>query len=467
MSIILPKKTLSVFSLVMLNVIAIDSLRTLPLSAIYGTSLIFYYLVAAVIFFLPTAFIAAELATGWPERGGIYVWTREAFGKKIGFMTIWLQWFYNICWYPTIMALIAATIAYVVDPNLVNSKIYMLSVILILFWGATLINCFGMRISNILSTLGAIIGTLLPMGFIIILALIWLLKGNPSAIKFTWHDVLPNLSSFQNLTLLTAVLYGLVGMEMSAAHALEVKNPQRDYPRAMMWSTVIILFSMIFGSLAVAIVVPPEKLNIVAGLLEAFRLFFVNFHLEFLMPVIAILMVIGALGGVGAWILSPSKGLLVASEDGSLPQCLSVPGKHGAPVRILLIQGILFTALCSVFVLMPSVSSGFWVLTDITAILSLIVYVLMFSAALVLRIKYPEVKRSFKTPGGKIGLWVFCLMGLGTCIFIILIGFIPPAQISVGNIWIYESILIIGVIVGCVAPWVIGLANSQPKKKRA
>lgn len=449
------KKTLSVFGLVMLNVIAIDSLRTLPLSAVYGTSLIFYYVIAALAFFLPTAFIAAELATGWPERGGIYVWTREALGKKFGLMAIWLQWFYNLCWYPTIMALIAATIAYVFDPNLANSKTYMLLMILGLFWVATFVNFLGMQASNLLSTLGAIVGTLLPMGLIIILAGIWLWTGHPSEINFNWHSVWPDLSSFQNLTLLTAVLYGLVGIEMSAAHALEVKNPQRDYPRAMAWSTVIILFSMTFGSLAVAIVVSPEKLNIVSGLLEAFRLFFISFHLGFLMPVIGILIVIGALAGVGAWILSPSKGLLVAAEDKSLPEWFAVTNRHGVPVRVLWIQGALFTVLCSVFILMPSVASAFWLLSDITAILSLIVYVLMFISVLVLRVRKPEVKRSFKVPGGKVGLWVFALLGLASCLLTIGIGFVPPAQIMIGSVWLYEAMLIGGVLLGCLAPWVL------------
>lgn len=457
------KHTLSVFGLIMTNVIAIDSLRSLPLSAVYGTSLIFYYLVAAVAFFLPSAFVAAELATGWPETGGIYIWTREAFGKKIGFMTIFLQWFYNLCWYPTIMALVAATIAYLINPELVNNKIYMFLIILILFWTATFLNCFGMRTSNFMSTFGAIIGTLAPIGFIIILSFIWIFKKHPAAINFNLHDFLPNLSSFQNLTLLTAMLYGLVGMEMSAAHAREVKNPQRDYPRAMIWSTVIILFSMIFGSLAVAIVVPPAKLNIVSGLLEAFRLFFIEFNLQGLMPLIACLIIIGALAGVAAWILSPSKGLLVASEDGSLPKALSKTGKHGAPTRILLIQGILFTGLSSLFIFMPSVSSTFWVLTDITAILSLLVYVLMFTAALVLRYKFPNIPRSFKVPGGLLGLWFFCLLGLTSCVFTLIVGFLPPSQIAVGNIWIYEIILISGVLLGCVIPWILSGLNKNKK----
>ena len=118
------KKPLNLLSLVAINVIAIDSLRTLPFSAEYGFSAVFYYLVAAITFFLPVSLVAAELATGWPETGGVYVWTREAFGKKTGLITIWLQWFYNIVWYPTIMSLIAVTIAYTFNPALEHSKLY-------------------------------------------------------------------------------------------------------------------------------------------------------------------------------------------------------------------------------------------------------------------------------------------------------------------------------------------------------
>lgn len=136
------KKPLSIFSLVMINVIAIDSLRTLPMSAEYGLSLVFYYAVAALLFFIPVALVSAELATGWPETGGIYVWAREAFGKQFGFLTIWLQWFYNICWYPTIMSFVAATLAYCINPHLVDSKAYMLTVIFLVFWGSTLVNFF-------------------------------------------------------------------------------------------------------------------------------------------------------------------------------------------------------------------------------------------------------------------------------------------------------------------------------------
>ena len=458
------KKSLSVFGLVMINVIAIDSLRTLPMSAEYGFSLVFYYLLAALFFFVPIALVAAELSTGWPEAGGVYLWVREAFGKKWGFLTIWMQWFYNICWYPTIMSFIAATLAYCIDPNLANNKVYMLTIVILFFWGATIINFWGMKASSLLSTLAAIIGTLIPMVFIIVLGAVWMTMKKPICIDFNWHSFFPDLSHIDNLVLLTAVLYGLVGIEMSAAHAGDVRNPQRDYPKAIFWSALIILATLIFSSLAIALVIPQKQLNIVTGLLQAFEIFFAAFHMSWLMPVLAFLIVLSSIGIANAWILGPSKSLLVACHDGCLPEKLGYKNSHGVPVVILIVQGIIFTILCSAFLLMPTVASGFWLLSNVTAILALMVYVAMFAAVLKLRYKCPEVKRSFVIPGGKMGLWIVCLAGSISSLFTIGIGFFPPPQIPVGNLATYEILMVTGVIVSCLLPFAIYAWHERAKK---
>jgi amino acid transporter len=254
-------KTLGIFAIVMINVIAVDSLRSLPFSAVYGFSIVFYYLLASLIFFIPIALVSAELATGCSNRGGIYLWVREAFGERWGFLTIWLQWVYNVVWYPTILAFIAGALAYLVNPALANNKIYMLSAILLLFWVATFINCFGMRWSSLVSTIGALIGTLIPMLLIITLGALWFYQGKPLQIAFTARAFWPDLSNINNLSFLIAVLFGLIGVEMSAVHADEVRNPGRAYPIAIFYSCLVIIFSLVFASLAIAIVVPQKQFN--------------------------------------------------------------------------------------------------------------------------------------------------------------------------------------------------------------
>jgi putative glutamate/gamma-aminobutyrate antiporter len=448
-------KTLGVFSLVMINVIAVDNLRSLTAGAEYGFALVFFYLLAALLFFIPTILVAAELATGWPTTGGVYVWVREAFGTRWGFLTIWMQWIYNVVWFPTIFAFIAGIFAYLINPELANNKIFMLSVILSAYWGLTLLNCLGLKVSHLISTLGAIIGTIFPMLLIAILGVAWLYLEKPSQINFSFNDFFPNLANMQNLAFLTNILFGLMGMEMSAVHAGDVKNPTRDYPRALFYSTFIILTTLVFSCLAITIVVPIKELNLVSGLIDAFTIFFKAYHMSWFLPIISVLIILGSLGGAGAWIIGPARGLLVASHDSNLPRFFEHRNKKNMPVGILLIQGVIVTILCTVFLIMPSVNSSYWLLSNLTAQLALIFYIFLFSAAIRLRYKHAHVERAFKIPGGLPGIWVVSGIGILTCAAAVILGFLPPSQVAVGNVASYEAVLIFGIIACCLPPFLL------------
>ncbi len=446
---------MSVLTLIMINVIAIDSLRSIPMGAHYGFSLVFYYLIAALAFFIPSALVSAELATGWPQTGGIYVWVREAFGIPVAFLVIWIQWIYNICWYPTILSFLAATLAYIINPQLAHNIFYMLSIIFVVYWSITIVTLFGMRASGTLSTITAIVGTIVPMAFITILGIIWIVYGEPIHITFSVNSFLPKITKPNNLVLLTGVVYGLIGMEMSAIHAQEVKDPQTNYPKALYYSTIIILVSLVLASLAVAIVVPAKQLNLVTGLLEAFLFFFRAFGLSWLMPIVAILIIIGAIGGIGAWVIGPTRGLLVAAQDGCIPPILQKTNSRNMPIAILITQGLIFTIICSVFLIMPSINSSFWILSDLTAQLAVSCYIFMFAAAIWLRYKHPRIKRTYKIPFGNFGIWVVGIFGIIASLFTLLIGYFPPTQFDIGSIVFYEAFLIIGFIVFYSIPLVI------------
>ncbi|KTD73244.1 APC family permease [Legionella tucsonensis] len=447
-----PKKVLSVFSLVMINVIAVDSLRTLPISAKLGLTLISYYIVAAFAFFIPVSLVAAELATAYPETGGIYVWVREAFGKRAAFITIWLQWIYNVVWYPTILAFITATLSYLITPELGNNKYYLLGTVLILFWVFTLLNCFGMKISSIVSTIGATIGTIFPMLFIIVLAALWIIQGKPMMVGYssTW---LPDFSSLGNLSLFAVVLFGLLGMEMSAVHAEEVKNPKHDYPKALFYSTILVISTLSLGSLAIVVVVPNESLSVVSGLIDAYAVFFKSYNMPWMTSIIALLIILGGLSGVSAWIIGPTKGLMVSARDGSLPEKFAYTNKFGAPTTILFSQAIIFTVLSSAFILFDSINAAYWMLSDLCAQMALLVYVFMFAAAIKLRYSKPDQPRGYTVPGGNIVMWFLCVIGIVCCLSAIIIGFVPPTQIPIGNVFIFESFLIGGLILFVLIPW--------------
>ena len=442
-----PKRVLSVFSLVMINVIAVDSIRTLPLAATYGLSLVTLYLIGAVLFFIPTALISAELATAWPMKGGIYVWVKEAFGARWGFLVVYLQWIYNIVWYPTILSLVAGTLAYLVDSALIDNKIYMTSMVLIIFWGSTLVNFLGMKMSSWISTLGSLIGTMLPMILIITCASYWLFTGQPSNTELSFAALVPKIDSLSQLVFFSAILYSLLGLEMSSVHALEVKNPEKDYPKALLISAFIVLLSLILASVAVAIVVPYNELNIVAGIIQAFSLFLTSFNLTQFTPIIALIIVIGGVCQVATWIIGPTKGLWAAVDDGYLPKILSITNKKNVPVNMLIAQACICTLLSMTFILLPSIKVSYWALSAMAAQLSLIMYAVLFSAAIRLRYNRKDVYRPFKIPFGNIGIWIVAGSGFTTSILVTLLGFIPPDHIPVGNIWVYEGILFSGMAI--------------------
>ena len=104
------KHALTIFSLTMITVGSVDSIRNLPATALFGSQLIAFFILGALFFLIPTALVSAELASGWPKQGGVYIWVKEAFGKQVGFLAIWLQWIENVIWYPTILSFVAGSI---------------------------------------------------------------------------------------------------------------------------------------------------------------------------------------------------------------------------------------------------------------------------------------------------------------------------------------------------------------------
>lgn len=461
-------KKISVFALVLLITGAIDSIRNLPATALFGSTLIFFFIFSALVFLIPVALISAELSSTWSdEEGGIYSWVKHAFGENVAFFAIWLQWINTLVWYPTILSFIAGTIAYLINPELAQNKYYLISVILIIFWTLTFIGLSGLKTSAAFAGICAILGMIVPMGFIILLAFIWLIKGNPLAIDLNLTHLLPQWKDSQSWVSLTAIMTSFLGMELAAVHVRNVKNPQTNFPRAMLFSVLLILFTMIFGSLAIAFVLPKEKISLVDGVMRAFDNFLQAYHLPWVMPILVFLLLLGSLGSMINWIISPAKGLLMAAKHDFLPKGLCQLNKHGVASRILLLQAILVTLLCSGFLLFPSVNAIYWLFTDLSTELYMMMYVLMFIAAWNLKKKFAHLKRPFAIPGGKAGYYLVCMLGLFGCAITLLVGFIPPEQtMDVGGAAHFRFVFTIGIFIMLLPAFLIYLRKKYITRAR-
>ncbi|HSW68965.1 MAG TPA: APC family permease [Gammaproteobacteria bacterium] len=443
------------FALIMLITGAVDTIRNLPATAWFGTSLIFFFIFAGIVFLVPAALVSAELASSSSEESGIFHWTCRAFGEKTGFFAVWLQWISNLVWFPTILSFIAGMATYFFSPALAQSKIYLVSVILGTFWILTLINLKGVKVSAKFASFCATVGLIIPMSLIILFALIWVLQGHLLQIHFTLGHLIPKFSDTQNWISLTAIMTAFLGIELSTVHVKDVENPQKSYPKALMISVLIILITMILGSLSIAIVLPKDQINLVSGILQAFSTYFTAYHLSWVMPILTIFIIIGTAGSIISWIISPARGLLQAAQHNFLPDFFKKENKYGVASNLLIIQAVLVSVFCLAFLLMPSVNGSYWLLTALSTQLYILMYIIMFVTGLVMRHKFPHLKRNFKIPGGKTGLWIVSLLGFLGCGLTEIVGFIPPHGINVGSFLRYEMIFIIGMIsmmlpaVGC------------------
>ncbi len=440
------KQKIPLFSLVLLIVAAIDSIRTLPTTALFGSSLIFFFILSALFFLIPVALISAELSSRYPNQGGVYYWIKHAFGARTGTFAVWLQWINTMVWYPTMLLFIAGTAAHLINPALAGSKWFLLTTALVTFWGLTLLNLRGIQVSARFNAICGTIGTLVPMLALIALGIGWVLLGNPVALSFSLKELIPSFDLAENGGAFVTIMASFLGMELAGVHVSDIENPQRNFPKAIGYSVLILLGTLIFGALAVGVVIPKEEIRFVDGVMQTFTVFLNAFHVPFLVPVLACLIILGSIGGSVNWLLSPAKGLLQAAEEGFLPNYFVVKNKYGISVRILIFQAILVSVFCLAIQLVPSVNAFYWFLMALSTGLYMVMYILLFLAALKLR--RPK-EGSYQIPNGIRTL--SCIAGLAGSLLTIFVGFQPSPDFMIGSKLQYSAIIGIGALV-LVAP---------------
>ena len=452
---------LSVATLAIMNVTAVVSLRGLPAEAEYGLSSAFYYLFAALVFLIPTALVAAELAAMFADKqGGVFRWVGEAFGKRMGFLAIWLQWVESTIWYPTVLTFGAVSLAFIGmndahDMSLASNRLYTLVVVLAIYWLATFISLKGMSWVGKVSKIGGLVGTIIPAGLLVVLAIVYLVSGGHSQLDFK-GDFFPDFSNFNNLVLASSIFLFYAGMEMGGIHVKDVDNPSVNYPNAVFIGSFITVLIFVLGTFSLGIIIPKSEINLTQSLLVGFDRYFDFIRASWLSPIIAIALAFGVLAGVLTWVAGPSKGIFAVGRAGYLPPFFQKTNSIGVQKNILFIQGGIVTLLGLLFVVMPSVQSFYQILSQLTVLLYLIMYLMMFAAAIYLRYNMKKAERPFRIGSKGNGLmWLIAGVGFLGSLLAFVLSFIPPGQIAVGSNAMWYSVLVIGCIVVVAVPLVI------------
>ncbi len=442
-----PRRYISWTVLAMMTVGSVGYLGSAPATSVFGLASVFLYVFPAFVFLVPVSLVAAELASGWP--GGVYNWVREGVSAPMGLLAVWCEFAQTIFYYTALLAYVAGTLAYVIDPHLAANGVYNAVVIIGLFWGGVLVSSRGVGLVVKLSSSGTLIGTLVPGAILVVLGIAYLLQGHHSAAPMDTHHLLPAWTGIASVVLVVNSFFTYAGIEVNAVHVDDLENPGREFPRSIFLAMGLVLAIFILPTLAIAWVIPESRISFTAGVMQAFNSLFVHFGISFAVPLIAIALAIGALAGMMAWLDGPSEGLLrIGREQGFLPPFFQKVNGKGIEIRILSGQAIVITIIALLYAFIPDVSRDYWIFAVMATQVYLIMYILMFIAAIRLRRKQPDHARGYRAPA----LRLLCLVGATSSLLALVIGFIAPSQFGHTNRLLYALLVLGGIVVIGIVP---------------
>lgn len=448
------KKTyISVLALTMMNVSMVAGLANDVQQSFYGLASVTYFAIGAICFFIPTALVAAELASGWSNRGGILRWVGEGLGKGWGLTCLFILWFQTMLNFGMGMPSFTATIMFY-TPNYdaavkfaqnPQHELLIMTGWIILYWVLAYLATKGVKTFSNLAKYGVIIGSLIPLAVMVILAIVWVAQGHTPAIPMTPKDLIPRWNGMSTLALAAGVFFSYTGIDMNAAHIKQLKHPEKDFTKAMFISIILAFLIFVVGTVIIAMIIPEKQINVLYTLYSVFRILGSTIGMPWLYMVLVWALLCNTIAMVVTNMAGPSFMLGQAGGSGFLPHWLQEKNKHNMPAHLMYTQIAGMTIIAYLVKLIPNVEGFVILLTQTITVLYMIYYILMFTAFLRLRYDQPNRPRSFKVPGGMFGAWIVAGIGLISSVFAIVLAIYPPAQVKseVGSPAIYISVIVI------------------------
>ncbi len=391
------QKTLRQRDMVLFTVSAILLLDTLAAAASIGASSIFWWVFLGIIFFIPFALICAEMGCSYPEQGGIYAWTRDAFGPRWASRVTWCYWVNTAIWIPALYVLFAGVFKQMFIPDL--SMGWQITLGIALTWIAVLVNVVTLDVGKWVPNAGAVLKVLIFLA--LILGAFNYIHENGLANSMAWDDLKPDWGS--SLQYIPAIIYGMLGFELVSAGSKEMTNPARDVPRAVFIPGIIILLLYILGTLAVLAAIPVSDINLVEGLVDTLTQFFGGSALgEAFVILLGSAAIFTFFSNSVTWALGCNRASAEAAMEGELPSVFAIESKtRGTPVGSAVLMGLVSTITLLLYgFLSGSNEDLFWSLFTFSAVIFLLPYEGMVLAFLKMRQEDPDHPRPFQIPFG-------------------------------------------------------------------
>ncbi len=454
------KKSLTLFGFFAMTASMVMAVYEYPTFATSKLHLVFYLLLGGFLWFIPVALCAAEMATvdGW-EKGGVFTWTGKNLGKKYGFANLFFEFFEITVGFVTMIYFILGALSYVFDwPALNSNPMIKFIGVLVIFWILALSQFGGTKYTAKIAKIGFIVGILLPAAILIILALVYIIQGNSLYIS-SKDTFVPDFTKVNTLVVFVSFILSYMGVEASATHANEMDNPKKEYPLAMLLLVIVAIVVSTLGGLAIAAVIPQDQINLSAGVVQTFAVLLGHFTANntILVKIIALLLAFGVIAEVSSWVVGPTRGMIIAAEEGAIPKSWAKTNEHDVPVYLVIAQGIIVSIWDAVLTFGAGGSNlSFLAAMSLTVVIYLSGYILFF-VGYIKAILGEGLNGAYQMPGGKPVKIIVAIIGLATSIFAFFISFVPPTSIAGNAVQSHEYMwmLIISYVISLILPFAI------------
>jgi glutamate:GABA antiporter len=421
------KRALGLRDVVLFFVTTGTNLQWVATAGAAGPSALTIWVLGAFAMFIPLAACVVEMSSRHPEEGGLYVWSRTAFGPFAGFITGWTYWCSNLPYFPGVLYFAAGNLLFVGGEGmraLSTSRAYFIASSLLGLALATLLNVFGLGLGKWLNNIGGITRWLATLVLIGIGGMAWITLG--PATPITVRSLLPGVS-LRDLVFFSAIAFAWTGPETASFMGDEIQDPRRTVPRALLMAAPMIAAIYLLGTLSVLVALPADEVTGLQGVMQAVARAAARLALGWVTPVAAVLMTVTALGSVGAWLEAVARIPFAAGLDRSLPAGFGrLHPRWGTPVTALLTQALLTVVFVVAGQAGTSVRGAYEVMVSMTFLVTFIPFLFTFAATIKLATEPPgpegwRVKRRVLVPLAVVGF-------LTTAISIVLAALPPPDE---------------------------------------
>jgi amino acid transporter len=448
------ERRLTLRDLVLFNLVAILGISWVATAAKAGPGSLTLWILAAGLFFVPQGLAVIQLAADMPEEGGIYAWTRKELGEAHGFVCGWCYWINNVLYYPSLLLGAAVAATFVIgrgDTGLADNWTFVLPFTLVGLVVAVGLNVVGVGTGKWLQNIGGL-SVFFPGVLLVGFGLYRVMAGAP-ANPITLAELKPDLGNLPMLNLWATIAFAFAGLELSSTMASEIKDAPRNLPRSIYVTAPIIALIYIVGTCAMLWLVPRGQINVVAGPLQAISNGAGPFG-WWLVSVVALLLTVARIGGVGAWLVGSSRVAFVVGLDRYFPPAFSrIHPRWRTPYVAILVQGIIAAVflLLSVLGKGTTVEAAFLILIDMSLLIYFVPYLYLFLCFMVHCWKRQGA--TMIIPGGKAGALIAGISGFGITLFAMVVAMFPPP--GTVNIWLHEAKLGGGSLLLLSVGWMI------------